>query len=106
MNHFKMEKKYKDKIKRLEKQLQDKNVQFEEENTQRLGVEIQLKGSHIHLEKTVKEIESLKTQLKERDDAPLQIQLPECKECEKLIDQCRYLDGISFRKDVVIRSLI
>lgn len=48
-----MEKKYKDKIKRLEKQLQDNNSQFEEENTQRIGVEIQLKGSHIDLEKVV-----------------------------------------------------
>ena len=27
-------------------------------------------------------------------------------ECEKLIDQCRYLDDMIFRKDVVIRSLV
>lgn len=98
----KMERKYKEKVKGLEIQLQDKNVQFKEENTQRLGVEIQLKGSHIHLEKVVEEIANLKTQLKEKDDTPLQIQLPECNECEKLIDQCRYLDGMIFQKDVVI----
>lgn len=102
----KMEKKYKAKVKRLEKQLRDKNVQFEEKNTQRLGVEIHIKGSHIHVEKVMEEIENLKTHFKERDHVPLQIQLPECKECEKLIDQCRYLDGMLFRKDVVIRSLV
>lgn len=102
----KMERKYKAKIKILEKKLQDKNVQCEEENNQRLGVEIQLKGNHIHLDKVMEEIASLQAQLKERDDAPLQIQLLECNECEKLIDQCRYLDGMIFQKDVVIRSLI
>lgn len=59
-----MERKYKAKIKGLERQLQVRNVQFEEENTQRLGVEIQLKGSHIHLDKVVEEITSLKAQLK------------------------------------------
>lgn len=101
-----MERKYKAKIKRLEKKLQDKNVQFEEENIQRIRAEIQLKGSHINLEKVVEEIASLKTQLKERDDTPLKIQLPECNECEKLIDQCRDLDVMIFQKDMVIRSLV
>ncbi|XP_050887433.1 uncharacterized protein LOC127092581 [Lathyrus oleraceus] len=104
----KMEKRYKDKIKRQEKQLQDKNAQFEEENTQRIGVEIQLKGSHINLEKVVGEIISLKAQLRERerDNAPLQIQLPKCNKYEKLIDQCRYLDGMISRKDMVIQNLV
>lgn len=36
----------------------------------------------------------------------MQIPLPECNECEKLIDQCQYLDGMIFQKDVVIRSLV
>lgn len=36
----KMRRKYKAKIKGLERQLQVKSVQFEEENTQRIGVEI------------------------------------------------------------------
>ncbi|KAI5442018.1 hypothetical protein KIW84_011184 [Lathyrus oleraceus] len=69
-------------------------------------VEIQLKGSTINLEKYVGEIASLKAQLREKDDTPLQIQLPECNECEKLIDQCRYLDGIISRKYVVIQNLV
>lgn len=87
---------------KMERKYKDNNVQFEEENTQRLGVEIHLLGSHIHLEKVVEEIASLKTQLKERDDAPLQIQLLECNDCENLIDKCRYLDGMIFRKYMVI----
>lgn len=73
----KMERKYKVMIKELEKHLQVKNVQFKEENTQRLWVEIQLKGSHICLGKAVEEVASLKAQLKEKDDAPLQIPLPQ-----------------------------
>lgn len=101
-----MERKYKAEIKGLERQLQVKSVQFEEENTQRLGLEIQLKGSHIHLEKVMEEIENLKDQLKEKDDAPMKIQLPECNKCEKSIDQCRYLNGMIFRKDVVIQNLV
>ena len=46
----KMEKRYKAKVEELEKQLLAKGAQFEEENTQRLVVETQLKGSNIHLE--------------------------------------------------------
>lgn len=97
-----MERKYKANIKEMEKQIQVKSSQFEEENTQRLGVEIQLRGINIKLGKVVEEVTSLKVQLKERDAASMQIPLPECNECEKLIDQCRYLDGMIFRKDVVI----
>lgn len=71
-----MERKYKAKIRELEKQLQVKNVQFEEENIQRLGVEIKLRGSNIQLVKALEELASLKARLKERDDAPMQIPLP------------------------------
>lgn len=56
----KMERKYKANIKQLKKQLHIKSVQFEEENTQRLGVEIQLRGSNIQLGKVVEEVASLK----------------------------------------------
>lgn len=101
-----MERKYKAKIKELEKHLRVKHAQFEEENTQRLGVETQLRGRNIKLGKVVEEVASLKAQLKERDVAPIQIPLLECNECEKSIDQCRYLDGKIFQKDVVIRSLV
>lgn len=66
----KMEKRYKVKIEELEKQLWAKDVQFEEENTQRLGVENQLKGSNIQLGKVVEEVASLKVQLEGKDDGP------------------------------------
>lgn len=56
------------------------------------------------MEKVVEEIASLKSQLKEKDNDPLQIRLLECNECEKLSDQCRYLDGMIFRKDVIIQK--
>lgn len=50
----------------------------------------------------MEKVASLTAQLKERDDALIQIPQTECNESEKLIDQCRYLDDMIFRKDVVI----
>lgn len=58
------------------------------------------------MEKDVEEIANLKAQLKEKDDDPLQIQLSESNECEKMSDQCSYLDGMIFQKYVVIQNLI
>lgn len=55
-----MDKRYKAKIEELEKQTRAKDVQFEEENTQRLGVETHLKGSNIQLGKVIEEVTSLK----------------------------------------------
>ncbi|XP_050897792.1 uncharacterized protein LOC127104659 [Lathyrus oleraceus] len=83
-----MEKRYRDKIEESEKKLQAKDFQFEEKNTQMLGVETQLKGSNIQLGNVVEEVASLKVQLEGKDDDPTQILLPECNECEKLIEQC------------------
>lgn len=68
-------------------------------------MDIQLRESHIQLGKAVEEVASLKAQWKEKDDALMQILLLECNECEKLIGQYWYLDGMIFRKDVVIRSV-
>lgn len=90
----KMDKRYRAKIEKLEKQLRAKDIPFEDENTQRLGVETQLRGSNIQLGKVVEEVASLKVQLEGKDDD--QIPLPECNECEKLIEQCQYLDGMVF----------
>lgn len=100
----KMEKRYIAKIEELEKKLRAKDVQFEEGNIQRLGVETQLKGSNIQLGKVVEEVASLKVHLKGKDDD--QIPLPQCNEFEKLIEQCQNLDGMVFRKDVVIQILV
>lgn len=49
----KMKWRYKAKIEELDKKIWAKDVQFEEENIQRLGLETQLKGSNIQLGKVI-----------------------------------------------------
>lgn len=85
---------YKAKIRSLEKQL-------EEERAQREGVEIQLKGSHIHLDQASREVSSLRNQLHLEEGAPIPIPLPECKECDHLIDQCCYLEATMAQKNAL-----
>lgn len=69
-------------------------------------MEIQLKGRHIQLDKVVEEDASLRAQFHVEEGAHIPIPLPECNECENLIDQCQYLEAMIFRKDVLIQSLI
>lgn len=90
---------YKAKIRSLEKQL-------EEERAQREGVEIQLKGSHIHLDQATREVSSLRCRLHLEEGAPIPIMLPVCKECDHLIDHCRYLEATMVQKDVLIKNLV
>lgn len=59
-------------------------------------METRLRGSNIQLGKVVEEVASLKAQLKKRDNALIHIPLLECNESEKLVDQCRNLDGMIF----------
>ncbi|KAI5408348.1 hypothetical protein KIW84_054248 [Lathyrus oleraceus] len=67
---------YLKKIRDLEKQLRDKDIQLKKEVDQRLASENHLGG----------EVLELRRQLKEKITP-----LPECSECELLIDQCHYL---------------
>jgi hypothetical protein len=67
---------YLKKIRDLEKQLRDKDIQLKKEVDQRLASETQLGA----------EVVELRRQLKEKITP-----LPECSECELLIDQCHYL---------------
>ena len=38
------------------------------------------------------------------EDALVPIPFPECKECDRFLEQCVYLEGQLFQKDVVIDS--
>ena len=38
------------------------------------------------------------------EEAPIPIPLSKCKECDRFLEQCVYLEGQLFRKDVVIDS--
>ncbi|KAI5400175.1 hypothetical protein KIW84_065196 [Lathyrus oleraceus] len=67
---------YQKKIRDLEKQLRDKDVQLKKEVDLRHASESQLRG----------EVVELRKQLKEKPTP-----LPECSECDLLIDQCQYL---------------
>ncbi|KAI5387553.1 hypothetical protein KIW84_073600 [Lathyrus oleraceus] len=67
---------YLKKIRDLEKQLRDRDIQLKKEVDQRLASETQLGA----------EVIELRRQLKEKITP-----LPECSECELLIDQCHYL---------------
>ncbi|KAI5429806.1 hypothetical protein KIW84_034405 [Lathyrus oleraceus] len=67
---------YLKKIRDLEKQLRDKDIQLKKEVDQRFASETQLGA----------EVVKLRRQLKEKITP-----LPECSECELLIDQCHYL---------------
>ncbi|KAI5438463.1 hypothetical protein KIW84_024268 [Lathyrus oleraceus] len=67
---------YQKKIRDLEKQLRDKDIQLKKEVDLRHASENQLGG----------EVVELRRQLKERLTP-----LPECSECDLLIDQCQYL---------------
>ncbi|KAI5395946.1 hypothetical protein KIW84_062227 [Lathyrus oleraceus] len=72
----KAEANYQKKIRDLEKQLRDKDVQLKKEVDLRRASESQLGG----------EVVELRRQLKEKLTP-----LPECSECDLLIDQCKYL---------------
>jgi hypothetical protein len=67
---------YQKKIRDLEKQLRDKDIQLKKEVDLRHASESQLGG----------EVVELRRQLKEKLTP-----LPECSECDLLIDQCHYL---------------
>ncbi|KAI5417688.1 hypothetical protein KIW84_042341 [Lathyrus oleraceus] len=67
---------YQKKIRDLEKQLRDKDIQLKKEVDLRHASESQLGG----------EVVELRRQLKEKITP-----LPECSECDLLIDQCQYL---------------
>ncbi|KAI5426399.1 uncharacterized protein LOC127126015 [Lathyrus oleraceus] len=67
---------YQKKIRDLEKQLRDKDIQLKKEVDLRRASENQLGG----------EVVELRRQLKEKLTP-----LPECSECDLLIDQCQYL---------------
>ncbi|KAI5431214.1 hypothetical protein KIW84_035395 [Lathyrus oleraceus] len=67
---------YQKKIRDLEKQLKDKDIQLKKEVNLRNASENQLGG----------EVVELRRQLKEKLTP-----LPECSECDLLIDQCQYL---------------
>ena len=90
----------------MKKELKSKDAKLEKEIEQKLAVETQLRGSNIQLAKAVEEIARLKAQLKEIEDAPVLIPLPECNECEGLIKQCQYLEDTLYQKDVVIESFV
>jgi hypothetical protein len=72
----KAEANYQKKIRDLEKQLRDKDVQLKKEVDLRHASESQLR----------EEVRGLREQLKEKLTP-----LPECSECDLLIDQCQYL---------------
>ncbi|KAI5396304.1 hypothetical protein KIW84_062496, partial [Lathyrus oleraceus] len=67
---------YQKKIRDLEKQLRDKDIQLKKEVDLRHASENQLGG----------EVVELRRQLKEKITP-----LPDCSECDRLIDQCQYL---------------
>ena len=67
---------YQKKIRDLERQLKDKDIQLKKEVDLRLASESQLR----------EEVVELKVQLKEKITP-----LPDCSECNRLIDQCQYL---------------
>lgn len=90
---------YKAKIRSLEKQL-------EEERTRRAGVEIQLKESHVHLDQATRQISSLRDRLHLEEGAPIPIPLPQCKECDRLIDHFLYLKATVAQKDELIKTLV
>ena len=67
---------YQKKIRDLEKQLRDKDIQLKKEVDSRQALETHLGG----------EVLELRRQLKEKITP-----LPDCSECSLLIDQCHYL---------------
>lgn len=90
---------YKSKIRSLEKQL-------EEERNQRARVETQLKESHIHLDQATREVSSLRDRLHLEEGDPIPIPLPQCKECDRLIDHFLYLKATITQKDELIKQLV
>ncbi|KAI5409700.1 hypothetical protein KIW84_055228 [Lathyrus oleraceus] len=70
---------YQKKIRDLEKQIRDKDIQLKKEVDQRQASENQLG----------REVVELRRQLKEKITP-----LPECSECDLLIDQCHYLNTL------------
>ncbi|XP_058784516.1 uncharacterized protein LOC131659327 [Vicia villosa] len=79
---------------------------LEEETTQRIAVETQLKGSHLRTARLTEENAKLRDQMMSTEDAPEKAYLPECKGCKELRESCKKLDGQLFRKDVVIQSFV
>lgn len=90
---------YKSRIRDLEKQL-------EEERNQRKGVEEQLQESHIHLDQATRETSSLRDRLHLEEGDPIPIPLPQCKECDRLIDHFLYLKATINQKDDLIKQLV
>jgi hypothetical protein len=82
----KAEANYKKKIRDLEKQLKDKDTKLKKEVDLRHAVESQLRGSDIRASHFLEEVVELRVQLKEKLTP-----LPECSECDRLMDQCQYL---------------
>ncbi|XP_058751486.1 uncharacterized protein LOC131624547 [Vicia villosa] len=79
---------------------------LEEEITQRLAVETQLKGSHLRSARLTEENAKLRNQIAEMESTSEKNTLPDCKGCESLVAHCDMLDGQLFRKDVVIQSFV
>ena len=82
----KAEANYKRKIRDLERQLKDKDTQLKKEVDLRHAAESQLRGSDIRASHFREEVVELRVQLKEKLTP-----LPECSECDRLMDQCQYL---------------
>jgi hypothetical protein len=82
----KAEANYKKKIRDLERQLKDKDAKLKKEVYLRHAAESQLRGSDIHASHFREEVIELRVQLKEKLTF-----LPECSECDRLMNQCQYL---------------
>lgn len=90
---------YKSRIRELEKEL-------EEERNQRKVVEKQLQESNTHLDQAVRETSSLRDRLHLEAEDPIPIPLPQCKECDRLIDHFLYLKATINQKDDLIKQLV
>jgi len=82
----KAEANYKKKIRDLEKQLKDKDTKLKKEVDLRHAAESRLRGSDIRASHFQEEVVEIRVQLKEKLTP-----LPECSECDRLMDQCQYL---------------
>ncbi|KAI5385663.1 hypothetical protein KIW84_072317 [Lathyrus oleraceus] len=82
----KVEANYKKKIRDLERQLKDKDAKLKKEVDLRHAAESQLRGSDIRASHFREEVVELRVKLKEKLTP-----LPECSECDRLLDQCQYL---------------
>ena len=65
---------------------------------------IELEEKEDQMTEVLKENARLRDNIKEMEEAPVPIPLPECKECDRLLEKCVYLEGQLYRKDMVIDS--